>query len=767
MKTLPPLKFLAFAIATVALVSLTLAAPNINGLRDYLGPRFRASQQTFAPKRITANTSNNAASVLARWNQISVDASGLDHMPVALGDPRIFGEQLGPARASRAVAIVHIAMFDSVNGVIGGYKSFTNITPAKNASASAAIAQAACETLTAMFPSQKTTFDQALADDLAQISDGSAKTDGIDLGHRAAVAILALKANDGSAQLEPRLGLQFFPSNDPGKWRQDPISQAPIALGALWGQVTPFVMQSAAQFRAPPPPALNSPEYAAAFNEVKLLGGDGINTPTIRTVDQTETGIFWAYDGTPSLCAPPRLYNQIVMQIAQQKGTANNPLELARLLALMNVSMADAGIAVWESKFFYQFWRPVTGIRESDPGTGPSGSGDGNSATTGDANFHPLGAPASNLTGPNFTPPFPSYPSGHGGFGGAIFQTLRNFYHTDDVHFTFTSDEFNGTTVDNAGHIRALKPRHFNSFSQAEEENGQSRIYLGIHWSFDKTQAIVQGRKVADYVYQNAFTGNQSCLLNVSTRMLVMTGERVLIGGFIITGSEPKKIAIRAIGPSLASSGVSPFLADPTLELHAANGSIIASNDNWETDSGAADLTANNIAPSNSNEAAVVRTLAPGSYTAVIGGSGNLAGIGLVEMYDLSPDSNSLVGNMSTRGFVDLGDNALIGGFIVGSGSSGRVAIRALGPSLQNAGVSGALADPVLELHDSNGSVIKTNDTWLTDPGATQLLAAGLAPNNAGEAAILAPLAPGAYTAVVRGKGSNTGVALVEAYNLP
>jgi hypothetical protein len=768
MKKLQQLRLFAFAGAvTIGFVSQMFAAPSEDGLKEYLGPQFHANQQKIPLKPTIATESNRATSVLAHWNQIAVDASGLDHTPVAPGDPRIFGEQLGPARASRAVAIVHIAMFDSVNGVLGGYKSYTNITPAKGASIPAAIAQAASETLTALFPSQQATFAQALADDLSQVSAGTAKTDGIDLGHRAAAAIFALRANDGSAVAEPKLGLQFFTSSDAGKWRQDPISQAPIALGAFWNQVTPFVMQSAAQFRVLAPPAISSPEYAAAFNEVKLLGGDRINTPTLRTVEQTETGIFWAYDGTPSLCAPPRLYNQITMQIAQQKGTANNPLELARLLALVNVSMADAGIAVWESKFFYQFWRPITGIRESDAGTGPSGTGDGNAATTGDASFHPLGAPASNLTGPNFTPPFPAYPSGHAGFGGAIFETLRNYYHADDIPFTFTSDEFNGTTIDNAGLVRALKPRTFTSFSQAEEENGQSRIYLGIHWSFDKTQGIAQGRKVADYVYQNAFTGGQSGLRNVSTRMLVMNGERVLIGGFIITGSEPKKIAIRAIGPSLASSGVSPVLADPTLELHAANGSLITSNDNWQTDSGAAELTANNLAPANSKEAALVRTLAPGSYTAVVGGNDNLAGIGLVEMYDLSPDSNSLVGNMSTRGFVDLGDNVLIGGFIVGTGSSGRVAIRALGPSLSNFGISGALADPLLELHDSNGAIIRTNDSWITDPGATQLLAAGLSPNNASEAAILTPLAPGPYTAIVRGKGTNTGVALVEAYNLP
>jgi hypothetical protein len=686
---------------------------------------------------------------------------------VAAGDTRVFGEQLGPARASRAIAIVHIAMFDSVNAVLGGYKSYTNISPTKDASATAAVAQAARDTLAVLFPSQQAAFDQALASDLNQISADNAKTDGIDLGHRAASAILALRASDGSAQAEPRLGVQFFTSDAAGKWRQDPIGLSPVALGAFWNQVTPFVLQSSTQFRAPAPPSITSPEYTAAFNEAKLFGGDGIAAPTIRTPAQTETGIFWAYDGTPSLCAPPRLYNQVTMKIAQQKGTTTNPLELARLLALVNVAMADTGIAVWESKFFYQFWRPVTGIRESDPGTGPSGTGDGNAATTGDPTFRPLGAPASNLTGPNFTPPFPAYPSGHAGFGGAIFETLRRYYHMDDIQFTFTSDEFNGTTVDNTGLVRALKPRTFSSLSQAEEENGQSRIYLGIHWAFDKSQGIAQGRKVADYVFDNAFTGKQSCLVNVSTRVRVLSGDRVLIGGFIVTGSEPKTIALRALGPSLAGSGLTGLLDDPVLELHAANGSIIATNDNWETDPGASALTLNGLAPANDREAATVQTLAPGSYTAVVRSKTDSPGIGLIEMYDLTPNSNSLVGNISTRGFVDTGDSVMIGGFIVGTGSSGRVAVRALGPSLSAAGISNPLADPLLELHDGNGAVIRTNDSWQIDVGATELLAAGLAPTNENEAAILSPLAPGGYTAIVRGHGSNTGIALVEAYNLP
>src|SRR3989441_1186457 len=253
------------------------------------------------------------------------------------------------------------------------------------------------------------------------------------------------------------------------------------------------------QFRAPVPPPLDSSEYTAAFDEVKRLGGDGVVTHTERTDDQTIAGIFWAYDGTPSLCAPPRLYNQIAMQIADQMGSTG--AEVARLLALVNVAMADAGIALWESKYYYEFWRPITGIREADV--------DGNPLTVGDPTWAPLGAPFSNGGGPpfppNFTPPFPAYPSGHAGFGGALFQTLRNFYRTDDIAFTFVSDEFNGVTQDNQGTVRPLIPRRFSSLSQAEEENGQSRIYLGIHWAFDKTQAIAQGRRVADYVFENAF----------------------------------------------------------------------------------------------------------------------------------------------------------------------------------------------------------------------------------------------------------------------
>jgi hypothetical protein len=469
---------------------------------DYWGGRYSARSQTLKAAEVNGTPSTNA---ILHWNKIAVDCSGLDHTPVTPGEQRVFGEQLGPCRAACAMAIVHIAMFETVNAITGGsFKSYIGMLPANpSASIEAAVAQAAHDTLVGEFPSQKYLLDPKLDDILSGIPDSGAKTSGINVGRLAAKTTLALRAHDGSKHTEPRIGIEYIPGTGPGVWRQDPIGHQPIALGARWNEVTPFVLTSPSLFRLPPPPALNSAAYTAAYNEVKSLGGDGLTTPTTRTPDQSFTGVFWAYDGTPSLCAPPRLYNQIAVQLAGQMGTTG--VNLARLLALLNVAMADAGIASWESKFFYKFWRPVGGIRESDAGTGPTGAGDGNANTVGDLTFTPLGAPASNLTGPNFTPPFPSYPSGHATFGGALFEMLRQFYGTDDIPFTFVSDEFNGVTVDNQGNVRPLIPRHFNKLSQAEEENGQSRIYLGIHWAFDKTGGISQGRNVSRFIAKKLF----------------------------------------------------------------------------------------------------------------------------------------------------------------------------------------------------------------------------------------------------------------------
>lgn len=497
--------FGSFSVAAICFASVAFSQDAKRTSDEAWGPRYSLNRTAQTLSRHRPPHGENPLERLRHWNEIAVNASGLDHTPVLPGDPRIFGEQLGPGRSSRAMAIVHIAIFDAVNAIDGGYRGYTGVTTnRRNVSMDAAIAKAACETLLALFPSQSAAFRDLLAEDLDEMPDGQAKQNGIDLGRRTAAAILAKRANDGSAHPEPLYGVDYFPSLSPGFWRQDPISQIPLALGAHWGEVSPFVLLSTSQFRVPAPPDLNSAAYTAAYNEVKRVGGDGTNTPTERTAEQTDIGIYWAYDGTPSLCAPPRLYNQITMHIARLKHS--NVVETARLLALVNTAMSDAGTSSWESKYHYAFWRPVTGIRESDPGTGPTGLGDGNPNTQGDPFFHPLGAPASNLNGPNFTPPFPAYPSGHAVFGGALFQTLRNFYGTDRIRFTFVSDEFNGETVDSTGAVRELKPRSFTSLSQAEEENGQSRIYLGIHWAFDKTAGITQGRRVADYVFRNAFT---------------------------------------------------------------------------------------------------------------------------------------------------------------------------------------------------------------------------------------------------------------------
>jgi len=472
----------------------------------FWGPFYRGAD---LDRQLEARRRQRPTEALARlrhWNSIAIDTSGLDHAPVAPGETRVFGHQLGPGRSSRAMAIVHVAIFDAMNAIAGGHRGYSGIAPASPAaSIDAAIAQAAHDTLAALFPSHAPRLAALLTQDLAGIANRPAKTTGLEVGRRAAAAILDLRAHDGSHHSEPGMETEFIPSDQAGKWRQDPISQIPVALGAHWGKVAMFSpLKAASRFRVPPPPAMDSLEYALAYDEAKRLGGDGVVTPTERTQQQTNIGIYWAYDGTPSLCAPPRLYNQIAVTIAGKMGS--NAIDLARLLALVNVAMADAGTAIWESKYHYQLWRPVTGIREADAGTGPTGDGDGNPLTEGDPTFTPLGAPASNLLGPDFTPPFPAYPSGHAGFGGAVFQTLRRFYRTDSIPFTFVSDELNGVTRDSLGNPRPLLPRTFRTLSQAEEENGQSRIYLGIHWAYDKEDGIAQGRSVADHVFDRLFT---------------------------------------------------------------------------------------------------------------------------------------------------------------------------------------------------------------------------------------------------------------------
>ncbi len=255
--------------------------------------------------------------------------------------------------------------------------------------------------------------------------------------------------------------------------------------------------------------------------------------------------------------------------------------------------------------------------------------------------------------------------------------------------------------------------------------------------------------------------------LNISTRETVGTGENVLIGGFIITGPTPKKVIVRAIGPSLAAFGLTGLLQDPTLEVHDASGAILFSNDDWKSTQQAA-IEATGIPPADDRESAIVASLNPGAYTAIVQGKNNATGTALVEVYDLDPTPVTRLSNISTRGEVGIGTNVLIGGLIVSAEDAGQanVVLRALGPSLTALGVSGALQDPTLDLHDSNGDLLAGNDNW-RDAQEGIISSTGLAPADDREAALFVTLPAGAYTAVVQGKNATTGVGLVEAYNIP
>lgn len=246
---------------------------------------------------------------------------------------------------------------------------------------------------------------------------------------------------------------------------------------------------------------------------------------------------------------------------------------------------------------------------------------------------------------------------------------------------------------------------------------------------------------------------------NISTRLRVETGDNVLIGGFIITGTQPKRVIVRAIGPSLPFAG---RLADPVLELRNSAGDLIASNDNWRSTQ-EAEIIATTLQPGNNSESAIIATLpANAAYTAIVRGANNGTGIGVVETYDLDAAADSKLANISTRGFVQTGDNVLIGGLIVLGQNPLRAIVRAIGPSLP---LTGLLGDPALSLHDGNGAQVASNDNWRSTQEA-EIVATGLAPSNNAEAAIVREFAPGLYTAIVRGVNDTTGVAVVEAYGL-
>ncbi len=507
---------LVACLTTTAFINTSYAKPALDGTRAKSAPSSLTGESyKELSSLLSASTNATPASVISKapaiipknsferlilWHDITLDTSAIDHTPVAAGsseDPRRFAEQLGPHRAARAVAITEIAVFEAVNAIkprykrIPQFKSYTGLAQTSvdstNISMDQAIARAAYDTLIWLYPFQQPRLDALFAADTARIAGNPAAIAAGDaLGKQAANSIIAMRTGDGSEAAEVRVGTgptDYHLVPGPGNWSQDPVSNLQVALGYHWNNVKPFVMGTADQFRVPPPPALTDPAYTAAYNAVKDIGRD---TSTTRTADQTFNAKFWGYDGTPSLCAPPRLYNQMARKIASEH-YMYSVNEMARFLAVLNVTMADAGIAAWDSKWYYHYWRPVTAIQSDDP------------------TWQPLGAPATNSRKPNFTPPFPAYPSGHATFGGGVFEILRQYW-PDATQFSFTSDEYNGRNADSVtGKVRKYTPVHYNSFKDAEVDNAESRVYLGIHWQFDADSGIAQGNQIARFVFANAF----------------------------------------------------------------------------------------------------------------------------------------------------------------------------------------------------------------------------------------------------------------------
>jgi PAP2 superfamily len=376
--------------------------------------------------------------------------------------------------ASRTLAMVSGAVYDAVNDIEHtGSVYKINVKAPQGASPSAAASEAAYTVLAALDPNMLPLLEVTMAQSLAAVPSASARQGGVQVGQEVADGILAWRVNDGSATVVP-----YVPGTAPGQW-QPTAPTYQVAWGPEWGQVKTFaVTKPISAFQPPPPPALNSAEYASALNQAETLGA--VNSTT-RTADETQVGIFWSYD-TPKTGTPPIHYDQIAQTIALQEH--NSLTQDARLFGLVNVSMGDAGIAAWDAKYTYNRWRPITAIRAADTG---------NPALVSDPTWTPLGSPG-DPGQPNFTPPFPSYISGHATFGQDLFTILTDFYGTNNVHFTLTSDILPGVT------------RSYTSFSQASFENAVSRIYLGIHFWFDETAGMKVGNEVATNVFNNVMT---------------------------------------------------------------------------------------------------------------------------------------------------------------------------------------------------------------------------------------------------------------------
>ena len=403
--------------------------------------------------------------MVLKWNEAALQAIRVD--------------KTAPPVAARNLAILHVAIYDAVNGVLRTHQPyFVETTPVPDASPEAAAVAAAHRSLVALFPKQRELFDQTYARCLAELPADTGRDHGLDVGRFVAERVLAWRAQDGSE----RVG-RYTPKTSPGLW-QPTLPGYRDALLPEWGYVKPFAIRKGTQHCPPGPPDLKSAAFTAAFNEVKALGG--ANSPA-RTPEQTQIAHFWV-DG-PGTATPPGHWNQIAQTLALQHG--KTLAENARLFALLNVSLADAGVLCWVLKFTYDCWRPVTSIRTADQ--------DGNPDTEPNLTWTPLIE----------TPPFPAYTSGHSSFSSAGATVLANFFGSDQQRFSTTSDGLPGVV------------RSFTSLRAAAEEAGMSRIYGGIHWQFDNQDGLTVGRTLGDYVYRNFMQPRSRTVLRPTLPLIV------------------------------------------------------------------------------------------------------------------------------------------------------------------------------------------------------------------------------------------------------
>jgi membrane-associated phospholipid phosphatase len=386
--------------------------------------------------------------MVLRWNAVALQA--------------IRAERTPPPMAARNLAIVHVAIYDAVNAIYRTHRPYAiDAVPEAGASPEAAAAGAAFHTLVVLFPGQKRLFERALADSLAELPRADSRDAGVDLGRFVAGKIIELRRDDNADRARAHYALK----PGPGVWERTPPRRQE-ALFPEWGNVTPFCIKPGTQYKPAGPPALATAAYAASYNEVKSLGG---KKSARRTQDQTQIALFWADNA--GTATPPGHWNEIAQTVARQRRLSLT--ENARMFALLNMSLADAGVLCWILKFTYGFWRPITAIHRADE--------DGNP----DTDAHPTWEPLID------TPPFPTYTSGHSTFSGAAASALANFFGTDAIRFTTTSDGLPGVT------------RTFNGFWAAAEEAGMSRIYGGIHYQFDNTDGLQTGKVLGTYVSRN------------------------------------------------------------------------------------------------------------------------------------------------------------------------------------------------------------------------------------------------------------------------